>query len=172
MRSLLPLNTLLRRTILERDAREVFELLVELSVRGADECNGEGDDGGEEASSGDVEFEGERGAVLCQRLAVCSKSRSKLRIGRGRKLGRQGHTVIGNVCETAGADYGKSWSDCVANVEDVLPLLHGERGRGFEGGGYEGVGNGRILAYKWGCQKCSAYSVAVVTTHQEGMCSP
>ena len=87
MRSLLPLNALLRCTILECDAREVFKLLVELSVRGADECKGEGDNGGEKASSGDVEFEGERGGVLCYDLAVCSKIRLELGIGRGKSLG-------------------------------------------------------------------------------------
>lgn len=64
MRSLLSLDALLCSAVLECDTGKVFELLIELGICGADECDGEGDNTGEKDSGGDVEFEREGGGVL------------------------------------------------------------------------------------------------------------
>jgi hypothetical protein len=56
MRSLLPLDALLSRTVLERSSGEAFELLVKLGIRGVDDDESERDDTRKEDGGGCIEL--------------------------------------------------------------------------------------------------------------------
>jgi hypothetical protein len=56
MRSLLRLDALLSRTVLERSSGEAFELLVKLGIRGVDDDESERDDTRKEDGGGYIEL--------------------------------------------------------------------------------------------------------------------